>query len=419
MKKILKIALMILAGLLILGLVVSYISYSTYWADDPDIKADSTNLAYYRGSYKECRKAFTEASEELVRMYDTVFTGKIKVPSKIDTGLSINWCYIPARQEKEKLLIVHSGLHGIEGYTGSAMQRMFMREILPAKLPENMGVLLIHGVNPYGFKYHRKVTENNVDLNRNCVTGAEGFDIENKGYAALTGLLMPEGKVNYGNLRNQFFYLIAIYKIIQKSMPVLRQAALQGQYEFDRGFYYGGREYEPQIDSLKPFLTDMISQYGMLLNLDLHTAYGERGTLHIFLNPIEDDRIREGVETIFKGARIDWGNSSDFYTIQGEYIGWINQLVPDVLCLPMLFEFGTLDSQTTFGSLKSIQIMITENQGAHYGFRNKRSEQKVKGYFDEMYYPTSPIWRSKVLNDARDMMTMMMDNYATYQVVKE
>jgi hypothetical protein len=67
--------------------------------------------------------------------------------------------------------------------------------------------------------------------------------------------------------------------------------------------------------------------------------------------------------SVFKESTIDWGSGADFYTKTGEYTDWVSSLVPDVLCIPMLFEYGTLDSQTTFGSLKSMQIMILENQG--------------------------------------------------------
>ncbi|MBN2522700.1 MAG: DUF2817 domain-containing protein [Bacteroidales bacterium] len=411
MKKALKLFLYILLGIILLGTVISYISYSNYWAKDPEAEVDSTYLDYYHESYEDCRNAFVECSLQLAEDFDSVQTGKFYVPSETDNDLTIDWCYIPAQEQKDKLLILTSGLHGIEGYTGSAIQLMFIEKILVPGLPDNMGVLLLHGLNPYGFKYYRKVTENNVDLNRNCVTGNAMFDIKNEGYGKLTGLLMPAKKVNLYNLRNQFFYLVAIYKIIRESMPVLRQAALQGQYDYNKGIYYGGRAYEPQIDTIKPFLIDRIGDYKILLNVDLHTAYGKRGKMHLFLDKPDDADVLRGIEKVFKGVQIDWGSSDDFYTINGEYIGWANSLVPDVLCLPMLFEFGTMDSQETFGSLKSIQVMINENQGVHYGYKNRKNEIKTKYLFNEMYYPSSLVWRSKAISDAYKMMTEMMGNY--------
>lgn len=415
MKKAFKVILYSILAILLLVLFGSYFAYKSYWAKDPDFEVDSAALSYFHQTYRGCRSSFINSTEKLVAEFDSVETGKFVVPSKVDDDLSLDWCYIPAQKEKNKLLILNSGLHGIEGYTGSALQVMFIERIMKKKLPDDMGVLLLHGINPYGFKYRRKVTENNVDLNRNCVTGDQLFDIKNDGFGELTDMLMPDKTLNLKSLRNQFFYLIAIYKIIRETMPVLRQAALQGQYEYEKGFYYGGKAYEPQIDSLKPFLTGKIEDYRMLLNVDLHTAYGERGTMHLFIDKPENNDVLQGIETIFEGVRIDWGNSDDFYTINGEYIGWVNSLVPDVLCLPMLFEFGTMDSQATFGSLKSMQIMIIENQGVHYGYKNEKNELKAKDLFGEMYYPTSPVWRSKVISDGYDMMSMMLDNFEKYE----
>ena len=187
-------------------------------------------------------------------------------------------------------------------------------------------------------------------------------------------------------------------------------------YEFEKGFYYGGRAYEPQIDTLKPFLIGKIKDYRMLLNVDLHTGYGERGTMHLFMDKPEDEKVLKGVETIFEGEKIDWGSSGDFYTINGEYIAWVNSLAPEVLCIPMLFEFGTMDSQETFGSLKSMQIMIIENQGAHYGYKNEKNKLKAKNLFDELYYPASSVWRSKVIFDGYHKMSTMMNNYERFEV---
>ena len=416
MKKALKITGYSLIGIIVLIIAISTISYQNYWADDPQVEVNPEQLQYFRESYPDCREAFRDAVANIP--YDSIRAGGISINSKVDSDLTVDWCYIPAKIKNKRLLILNSGLHGIEGYTGSAIQLMFLDKILDKLSRDSLGILLVHGLNPYGFKYHRKVTENNVDLNRNCVIDTAMYHSRNTGYAALTDLLMPQDEVNINSLTNRFFHIVAIKKIIEKSMPVLRQAALQGQYDFDKGIYYGGKDYEPQIKALEPLFKDIMNQYPLILNVDLHTAYGERGTMHLFLNPVDNDQVKRGLESIFEGEKIDWGNSKDFYTINGEYLGWVNHLADTSLCLPMLFEFGTLDSQTTFGSLKSIQIMINENQGAHYGFKNEKSEKKVKHDFDEMYYPSSEKWRTKVMNDAYNKISRMVKRFEEYNLNK-
>ena len=37
-----------------------------------------------------------------------------------------------------------------------------------------LGVVLVHGLNPYGFAHFTRTTENNVDLNRNFIDRSEG-----------------------------------------------------------------------------------------------------------------------------------------------------------------------------------------------------------------------------------------------------
>ena len=128
-------------------------------------------------------------SKEVSAKFDSVQFGSFLVESKIDTNLTVDWWYIPAQKQTDKLLILNSGLHGIEGYTGSAIQIMFMEQILAESDLDNIGVLFIHGLNPYGFKYHRRVTENNVDLNRNCVVDLEMYSSKNDGYKKLSPML--------------------------------------------------------------------------------------------------------------------------------------------------------------------------------------------------------------------------------------
>ncbi len=198
-------------------------------------------------------------------------------------------------------------------------------------------------------------------------------------------------------------------------MPVLRQAALQGQYEYPGGIYYGSNDYEPQIKSIQPILKKVINQYPKVLNIDLHTGYGQRDKMHLFLDPVDDPQVMDGLKSVFAGVQIDWGGGDEFYTINGEYVELVSSLADSALVMPMLFEFGTLNSKETFGSLKSIHIMITENQGANYGFKNERMEKKVKANMMELYCPTSEAWRSHSVKTADAMFNRVFENFGNIE----
>ena len=91
-----------------------------------------------------------------------------------------------SNEEEVNVNVIHcSGTHGIEGYLGSAIQLRFLHELFlqqekrlrtnnvhapPTKNTPVKKVLLIHAINPYGMRHHRRTNENNVDLNRNVLS---------------------------------------------------------------------------------------------------------------------------------------------------------------------------------------------------------------------------------------------------------
>jgi len=68
----------------------------------------------------------------------------------------------------ERLLIVSSGCHGIEGHCGSGVQVFALHdaEWREKARAQGVAVLYVHALNPHGFSHGRRVTQENVDLNR-------------------------------------------------------------------------------------------------------------------------------------------------------------------------------------------------------------------------------------------------------------
>lgn len=306
-----------------------------------------------------------------------------------------------SKLQQPRLVIINSGIHGAEAFTGSALQAHFLEEVALRDLDwRRTKVLLIHAFNPWGYANGRRVTENNVDLNRNFGATKEIFQIKNEGYTQIYSLLNPEGPADSTTMGNRFFFLKAVYNILRKGMPALRQAALQGQYEYPKGIYFGGQEFEPHREPLERILRRESQGVQKVLFIDLHTGYGERGTLHLFPSDPKDEFIKRRTEEIFTGYKIDWASSDDFYTVTGELSTHVCRVLSKIQdCVPMVFEYGTLNSQTTGGAVESIHRLILENQGYQNGYVNDEEKAKIRTNFRDMFYPYSPLWRSKVLND--------------------
>lgn len=369
------------------------------------------NLIYFQDSYMECRKNFLDQAYQIKGRYKGVQILSLKAESRVDPELTIDCCYVPAQTSCKRLLILTSGVHGIEGYAGSAIQQMVLKEIAGQIGLDDLGLLFIHGMNPYGFKYKRRVTENNVDLNRNSSTDKHLYESVNKGYQDLNGFLNPKQKVNLTSFGHFFFQVNAVQKILDHSMSTLRQAVLQGQYQYDNGIYYGGNELEPSVKEVTPVIQKVAEPYEMVFMIDLHTGYGANGSLHFFPNPIKDEKKKAKIETIFSGFTIDWGNMDDFYTVTGDFVTYVGDSLPEKYYLPMMFEFGTLDTQTTMGAIKALHNVIIENQGVQQGYKSKKDEEGVKSRFLEAYYPLSDAWRSKVIHTARQALLQTIKKY--------
>ncbi len=408
---------------MIIALLVSVVSgaglviykFNTYRPKDIVIEPVPDNLKYFSDSYEQCRDRFRTEAKTVFKTMDNVQVEQLSVESRKDHDLTIDYCYIPAQKKFKRLLIVTSGIHGVEGYAGSAVQQMFIHEILPRTDVEELGILLIHSLNPYGFKYQRRVTENNVDLNRNCSVGSSLYDKPNEGYAVLNYWLNRKRPLRLTEFDHFFFPLYALQKKIKYSMQKMRQAILQGQYQYEKGIFFGGKRLEPSIKKITPLLRQVALPYEMVFCIDLHTGYGANGVVHLLHPPVPEPQKRKKLSSLFKGVQIDWEGNRAFYSVTGDLLSYLELIIPGKAYISMTVEFGTLDTQTTLGAIKALHNIIIENQGFHYGYATKEDETAARQRFLQSYFPLSPAWRSKAIQDARILLQQTINRYQTLE----
>jgi len=182
--------------------------------------------------------------------------------------LSID-CALLGDAEADRLLILSSGTHGVEGYCGSGVQTALLGddEFL-AQAGDGRAVLFVHAINPYGFSHWMRANEDNVDLNRNFVDHGAAR-VPNAGYAEVHPWLVSEiwppaaateqAIANYIAERGQFAF----------------QAAVSGgQYEFPDGLFYGGRAPTWSNRTLRGLLRRFSASVRRLRWIDFHTGLG-------------------------------------------------------------------------------------------------------------------------------------------------
>src|SRR3546814_17702236 len=83
------------------------------------------------------------------------------------------------------------GTHGVEGFCVSGAQIGHFRYRLFEAMPAGTRAVMIHAINPYGFAWLRRVTEDNVDLNRNFQDFSKPLP-ENRPYEEIHDFLIPD-----------------------------------------------------------------------------------------------------------------------------------------------------------------------------------------------------------------------------------
>jgi hypothetical protein len=271
------------------------------------------------------------------------------------------------------------------------------------------GVLVVHALNPWGFRHLRRVSEHNVDLNRNFDVSEKLFETANEGYRKLSSFLNPDGAVGARLIDLSYLEMLRLSLVHGRAM--LQQAILGGQYEVPEGLYFGGRAFEPQKGALERLLLEIAEPYRAVFVMDLHTGYGERGKLHLFGTP--GVGTPWAMEAVFRGLPVDTAASDEtFYENSGDFVVFAGRRLGDKVFVGMTLEYGTLDSQTTLGAMRSLQNMRVENQGFHFGYDSERARRKAQTRFLEMYNPTDRGYREGILAQTVETVPLLAARFA-------
>ena len=236
---------------------------------------------YFPKNYADSRQRFLKQVAQITK---PVESGHWKIESKTDSDLFVDYAYLPALKNKERLLVLITGIHGAETYAGSAILNLFMDEILPSVNRDNLGIFIVHAMNPYGFKHHRRCTENNVNLNRNFSVSGDLFKIQNADSKIMNELVQSREPVTslksklIQNLRHENNSLY----FGEYSLEQLTKGIAPGQFERADDLEFGGIKPEPQTEALINHMKKIMPSYKDVLALDIHTGLGDAGRVKIF-----------------------------------------------------------------------------------------------------------------------------------------
>jgi hypothetical protein len=335
--------------------------------------------------YATSRRRFREAATTLGAALEAHAIGE-HGPDGED--LTIDVAIAPGANA-EGTLVISSGLHGVEGFLGSAVQLALLRawdarrETLPA-----MRCVFLHGLNPFGFAWRRRVNERNVDLNRNLLSEGESFGGSPAGYSQLDNLLnLRQAPSRWEPVTLKFLLAIARY-----GMPTLKQSVASGQYDYPQGLFYGGDRPSRTHEVLSAHYERWLADSRRVMHLDFHTGLGAWATCKLLIDYPLSESQHQRLSRCFGADAFERTQAPGVaYRTRGSFGQWCVARNRGRDYLYAAAEFGT------YNPLRVLAGLRAENQAHHWGPPDNASTGRAKQQLVELFCPRAESWRTQVV----------------------
>jgi len=292
-------------------------------------------------------------------------------------------------ENAKRVYVIVSGTHGVEGICGSGVQTSWLQRGEAALFQRaDIALMLIHAINPYGFAWLRRVTNEKVDLNRNWIDFNAALP-SSVAYAEIADLLSPSAWNDAAKLelKNAIQAFAA-----KRGAAAFIQAVSSGQHSHPDGLFYGGAAPTWSRVTLTKILSERLAHAERVGVLDLHTGLGPSGFGELMVTS-------DASAASFQRARQWYGvgvtpvgsANSASAKIAGDWVGALPELLPTVEGTGVALEFGTVDVMSVLFALV----------GDHYlharGDVGSPEAAAIKQDIRRAFYTDNDEWRGMVL----------------------
>lgn len=348
-----------------------------------------SSTSYFPRSYAESRERF---QADAARLGARVASYPIEALGSEGEALATDIALI-GQPDAERLLIMTSATHGVEGFCGAGCQFSLMDDAAMLQRARQAGValLLVHAVNPYGYSWIARTDEGNVDLNRN----AQPFDgtplPANPGYGALHSLLLPEQwPPSEDNQRDLARY------VAEHGHAAFAQAVSRGQYTHPDGLFYGGAAPAASLVNLRTILQTHASPYAHIGWIDVHTGLGPRGHGEkIYAGRRDEAEVARARQWWGLDIAVPFQGTSASVDITGHLAGLIYQACPQSSPTLMALEYGTVPFDDIVLALRGSN-WLRANPDAPAALR-----RDIRNATQDAFYCHAYDWHGMVLGQSR------------------
>lgn len=343
---------------------------------------------FFSQSYAQARERFLGAARDAGAAVASVahplsgFDGEALATDAVRIG----------HDDAPAVLLVSSACHGVEGFCGSAVQTMLLGDapIAAAAREAGIALLLVHALNPWGFSHWRRVTQENVDLNRNFHDFSRPLPA-NPGYAELADAIVPATWPPGAESERR----LQAYAE-RHGMAALQAAVTGGQYTHPQGLFYGGNAPTWSQHTLRRLLREQAGRCARLGWIDLHTGLGPSG---------HGEKIFAGRHdtAALARARAWWGEevtsvddgSSSSAPLEGLMWQAAIQECPQAEVTGIALEYGTLPLPDMLIALRR------DHWAANQPTLAPAERLAVRRATRDAFYVDTPQWKDDIIRQAR------------------
>ncbi|MCE2657000.1 MAG: M14 family metallopeptidase [Rubrivivax sp.] len=345
---------------------------------------DGTASLHFSQSYAQARDKFLMAASAAglsVRSHLMPIRGHDGEDLAMDVALE-------GPADASSLLVISSACHGVEGFCGSGVQNALLRDTgwHDTLRDSGVAVLYIHALNPYGFSHWRRVTPENVDLNRNFHRFDQPLPA-NPGYDALADALVPAQWPPEPAAQAR----LEAYTQ-EHGLRGLQAAASGGQYRHPDGIFYGGTAPTWSHRTLRRVLQAHGQRCQQLGWIDLHTGLGPSGHGELIFAGRDDAQAAAR-------ARQWWGpqvtsiydGSSSSARLEGLMWNAAYEECPQAVYTGIALEYGTVPVMDVMTALRGDAWLHQDLQ------RGAEQRAAIRRQVRDAFYTDTDTWKAQIV----------------------